>query len=32
MVDEFRLKITVHSVQIDIPSSIKMVVQTQYKN
>ena len=30
--DEFRLKITIHSVQIDIPQSIKMVVQTVYKN
>lgn len=31
MEDEFRLKIIIHSVQIDIPQSIKMVVQTSYK-
>jgi len=31
LVDEFRLKITIHSVQINIPQSIKMVVQSSYK-
>ena len=28
--DRYRLKITVHSVQIDIPSSIKMIAQGLY--
>lgn len=32
MVDEYRLKITIHSVQIDIATSIKMVIHSQFKS
>ena len=30
LIDEYELKLTIHSVQINIPPSIKMVVQTTY--